>query len=122
MAETFNLMGEIEKRCGQTLRTLARRRSFELVAVGPKGLEIRVARSGKARTIPRRELEAAYEALALTERISGTERNSGREIRQMCSEYNPAYIAAVLAQMPEVTFTLHPIVLWYRSERQEALL
>lgn len=109
-------MGEIEKRCGQTLRTLARHRTFELVAVGPKGLEIRIARSNKARTIPRRELEAAYEALARAGRISGG------EIRQMCAGYNPAYIAAVLAQMPEVTFTLHPIVLWYRSERQEALL
>lgn len=116
MAETLDLLVEIEKRCGQTLRTLARHRSFELVAVGSKGLEIRVARSGKTRTIPRKELEAAYEALARAGRISAG------EIRQMCSEYNPAYIAAVLAQMPEVTFTLNPIVLWYRSERQEALL
>ncbi len=50
-------------------------------------------------------MEAAYQRLMALEELSRS------EIRELFSEFNPAYVAAILAALPGVTYSRKPIAL-----------
>lgn len=94
---------------GKLLRTLDRRKPFEVVAVAENQVALEVS-TGKIRTVRRKEIESAFRELTLTGAISRS------EIQARHSQRNPAYVAAILAELEGVTYRLGPIQLFYRSE------
>jgi hypothetical protein len=65
----------------------------------------------KERMVPRKEFEGAFRELIAFGQIS---RN---QIMALYSPWNPVYVAAMLAELPQVTHTIRPIVLYYKSEK-----
>jgi hypothetical protein len=100
---------EIQALEGKTLRTLDRRKPFEIVMVAEKQVVLKVS-TGKVRTVRRSEIEDAFCELTLR----GTLSRSG--IHERHSPYNPAYVAAILAELEGVTYRLRPIRLFYGVE------
>lgn len=94
---------------GKPLRTLDRRKPFEVVAVAENQVALKVS-TGKIRPVRREEIEGAFHELMLKGEISRS------EIRERHSQWNPAYVAAILAELDGVTYQLGPIRLFYRSE------
>lgn len=94
---------------GKPLRTLDRHKPFEVVAMAENQVALKVS-TGKIRTVRRTEIEGAFRELTLTGAIS----RSG--IRERHSQWNPAYVAAILAELNGITYQLGPIRLFYRSE------
>jgi hypothetical protein len=94
---------------GKTLHTLDRRKPFEIVMVAEKQVVLKVS-TGKIRTVRRSEIEGAFCELTLR----GTLSRSG--IHERHSPYNPAYVAAILAELEGVTYRLRPIRLFYGVE------
>jgi hypothetical protein len=92
---------------GKSLRTLDRHKPFEVVAVTEKQVALKVS-TGKVRPVRREEIEGAFRGLILTGEISRS------EIRKRHSQWNPAYVAAILAELDGVTYQLGPIRLFYR--------
>ena len=93
---------------GKPLETLELKRSFEIQAVSDRHVVIWVSGTGKTRTFPIKEIESAYQALAVSRVITRS------EIQRKYSPRNPAYIAAILAALPNVDYALKPITLMLR--------
>lgn len=94
---------------GKLLRTLDRRKPFEIVAVTENQVALKVS-TGKIRTVRRKEIENAFRELTLTGTISRS------DIQERYSPRNPAYVAAILAELDRVTHQLGPIRLFHHSE------
>ncbi|MBC8263122.1 MAG: hypothetical protein H8E47_03250 [Anaerolineales bacterium] len=94
---------------GKSLRTLDRHKLFEVVTVADTQVVLKVS-TGKIRPVRREEIEGAFRELALTGEISRS------DIRERHSDWNPAYVAAILAELAGVTCRVRPIRLFYRSE------
>ena len=94
---------------GKTLQTLDRHKPFEVVAVAESQVALKLS-TGKIRTVRRKEIEDAFGELTLGGAISRS------EIHERHSQWNPAYVAAILAELEGVTYLLRPIRLFYRSE------
>jgi len=92
---------------GKSLRTLDRRRPFEVVVVAESQIVLKVS-TKKLRTVRRKEIESAFRKLTLTGEISRS------EIEEQHSPRNIAYVAAILAELDGVTYQLGPIQLFYR--------
>jgi hypothetical protein len=90
---------------GRRFHTLDQRRPFTLEEVGSSGLAVRVEATGFLRTIPRAHFEEAWHRLSESGRLSRT------EIHREISLFNPAYVAALLAQVPGIQHRVSPIVL-----------
>lgn len=99
---------EIKQLEGQTLHTLDRSNPFDILNVGQSKVTIRLHATGKERTIQWAELQGAFTELKVCAEISRS------EIEQTHSPRNPAYVAAILAQLPGVTHRIKPIRLLYR--------
>jgi len=110
LSECWNQVGRL---VGQELRTLERQRPFRIVEVAERVLRIEVGTTGKSRPIRRGEIEAAWEHLVREGEITRA------EIHRQYSEFNPAYVAAILAALPGVTHQIHPIRLTHRPHRGE---
>ena len=102
----MNIWIEIKQLKGQTLRTLDQRKPFDIVDVTDSTIIVRPHKSQIERSIRRDALENAYTRLATVEKITRV------EIRDSFSEFNPAYVAAILAALPGVQHSLRPIHLW----------
>jgi hypothetical protein len=96
---------EIEKLKGQTLQTLDQHKSFDIISVNEKAVVIVPHKSFKERPIPRQGIENAYTRLMETGELTRS------DIMAEFSEFNPAYVAAILAELPGVRFTTKPISL-----------
>lgn len=81
---------------GRPLRTLDRHKPFEVVAVAENQVALKVS-TGKIRTVRHKEIEGAFRELTLTGKISQS------EIHERHSRWNPAYVAAILAELEGVT-------------------
>ncbi len=101
---------------GKTLKTLDLQRPFTILRVTPKRVVVRVEARGRERPIRFAEIEGAFLALIREGHISRV------DIEARFSPRNPAYVAAILSRLPDVTYTRRPIVLWHRSARQASLL
>jgi len=88
------------------LRTLDRKRPFVVKAVDERGLTLLLESTGKERVVPRSEIESTFKDLWVRSEISRA------EIRERHSKAHPAYVAALLAELPEVGVKLKPIRLY----------
>ena len=92
----MNIWNEINKLAGQTLKTLDQRKPFDVVEVNDYAVVVRPHISGIERKISRNTVENAYRKLATAGEISRT------EIRENFNQFNPAYVVAILAALPNV--------------------
>jgi hypothetical protein len=102
----MNIWIEIEKLKDQTLTTLDQRKPFDIVEVTEHAVIVRPHKSEAERQISRDAIENAYRRLAAAGEITRT------EIHSDFSEFNPAYVVAILAALPEVKHSIRPIRLW----------
>ena len=107
----MDIWPQIEKLHGKTLNTLDRKKPFDIVQVGEKKVIVRPHVRKLERPIRRDRIEGAYSELRLRGELSRC------DIRDRYSNFNPAYIAAILASLPGVTFLLKPIRLYYQEPR-----
>jgi hypothetical protein len=101
---------EIEKLQGKTLKTLAQNKPFDVVLVGQHTVIVRPHARGLERSIRREVIESAFSELALRGELARV------EIRDRYTNFNPAYVAAILAALPGVTHSSRPIRLYYRAK------
>jgi hypothetical protein len=94
---------EIRKLNGKTLRTLDRRKPFEIVAVTDHSVIVLPLATQKERPIPREGVENAFRHLTVTGRLMLD------ELENQFTPVNPVYTAAMLAQLPGVKYYLKPI-------------
>ncbi|MCB0018425.1 MAG: hypothetical protein KDE09_11585 [Anaerolineales bacterium] len=94
---------------GKTLKTLDRLQPFDVVAVDSAKIIVRPHKSGKERPIKREVVEGAWSDLMRRRELT---RN---DIRERYSQFNPAYVAAILAAVPDVDYRIRPIRLNIRS-------
>ena len=107
MIET--LLQELKKLEGKTLYTLAQNKEFDVVKVSSK--VVLTVSTGKSRPIPFWKFQKARYHLEEHKKLTLV------EIRELeISDFNPTYIAAVLAEIPGVSVTKKPISLYLKSE------
>lgn len=101
------IMGRLEFLKGETLQTLAQGKKFDILNVDYKGIDILVHSTNRERYITKIEIEKSWEILISNESLLGT------YILNEVPSRSSAYIAAMLAQLPEVSYSLRPIELTY---------
>jgi hypothetical protein len=102
----MNIWIEVEKLKGQTLTTLDQRKPFDIVEITENTITVRPHKSETDRQISRDAIEGACKRLITAGEITRT------EIHSDFSEFNPAYVVAILAALPEVKHSIRPIRLW----------
>lgn len=105
------LWSEIGKLVGRELKTLDEGNPFRVVRMNDNYMEIFIAQTGKPRKIQRSEIQDAWNELVQKGELSRT------TIHQKYSEFNPAYVAAILAELPDVSYETEPIRLFYRRPK-----
>jgi len=98
---------EVKKLQGQTLKTLDQRKSFDILGATYSCVEIFLHSKKSYRKIYRQEIEGACDELKTRREITRS------EIEERHSPRNPAYVAAILATLPGVGYSLNPIRLFY---------
>ncbi len=99
---------ELHKLIGHTLHTLDRNQPFTIQNLAPGQIKIIVGSTGNSRSIPLAQIEAAWQELVEAGELSRA------TIRAKFSSFNPAYVAAILAVLPGVTYENKPITLLYK--------
>ena len=107
----MNMWQEIKKLKGQTLTTLAQQKPFDIFDVTHHAVLICPQETQTERPISRDEIDASYRHLVTTGQTTRA------EIREKFSEYNPAYVAAILAALPNVEHSSRPIKLWITNKK-----
>jgi hypothetical protein len=95
---------------GKTLHTLARNAPFTVRGVEEEKLTILIHSSKMERDISRSEVESAFNELWLSGEMTRT------AIEDLHSDANPTYVAALLAELPQVQHTRNPIKLLWEPE------
>lgn len=90
---------------GRYISTLVHGKKFQIAMITPYELIIRPVKQRKPRTLTRECVQDAWRNLIFHRRLSIN------EIAEKYSKFNSAYLAAILATMPDVTYTTNPIVL-----------
>lgn len=113
---TDGVWGEVAKLIGHPLVTLDKQNPFRILEVTDTLLRILVGRTGQRRTIRRQEIEDASQHLVSQGELSRS------EIHAHYSEFNPAYVAAILAALPGVSFATNPIRLSYGEAASKPII
>lgn len=103
--------GAVEALVGRTLRTLDRGEAFDVVKAYPSGLKLRL-RSGSTQFVDRSALHLAYR---LVQEDREPELEDLTRCNQVATSSQPAggsYLAAILAQLPNVGYYLKPVKLY----------
>jgi hypothetical protein len=106
---------EIEKLEGHTLCVLARRNPFDVVEVSEDYAVVRPHVRNISRQVPRREIEAAYADLLSSGQISA------RQIKERHADWHSAFVCAMLAELPGITYSLNPITLYVGAAQRAQL-
>ena len=101
---------EIAQLKGHTLKTLDRRKPFDVVAITDQTVIVKPHTSSKERFIDRQEIEGAFDQLMRQGQISRA------EIQARYSPRNPAYVATLLATLPRVGCSIRPIELHVKAD------
>lgn len=101
---------EVQRLEHQTLKTLDRSNPFHIVRVTEHVVIVKPQETGIERRIQRGRLENSFRELVAIGELSRS------EIEDKHSPRNPAYIAAILAEMPGVRLSLRPITLHYSQD------
>jgi hypothetical protein len=100
---------EIRKLKGKTLKTLDQGNPFDVVDVTEHVVIVRPHKNEIERRVPREQIEDACKEMVTRGEITRV------DIRANHTEFNPAYVAAILAQLPGVSHTIRPIRLRYQQ-------
>ena len=106
----MDFWSEVAALNGRELRTLRDKRVFQVLAVTGTSVILHLRSTDKERIVKRVEIEPAYQELRKRGTLSRT------AIRDLYSERNPAYVAAILAVLPNCRYTLDPIRVWCSSK------
>ncbi|MCX6068446.1 MAG: hypothetical protein NT121_22305, partial [Chloroflexi bacterium] len=82
----------------------------DIVAVNEHKVTVRPHETQVERNIPRNQIEDSYHSLALSGQITRV------EIHKNFSNFNPAYVAAILAALPGIEHSNTPIRLWIKGK------
>ena len=93
---TLNCWSQIRNLKGRTLKTLDRRKPFQVVDVTEHTVIVLPLETGKERPIPRTGIENAFRHLVVTGRLMLS------ELEKEYTPRNPFYTAAMLAEIPGV--------------------
>ena len=103
--EIMNLSIELRKLQGMSLLTLDQKKPFEITKVSDEWLVLNTSTESQ-RTLPMKEIELAWNHLELHKELTRS------EVRDLgYSNFNPAYVVAILANLPGVTHSVRPIFL-----------
>jgi hypothetical protein len=102
----------VEALVGQELRTLHENNPFTVDRVQERQVRIAVGATGSPRTIRREEIELTWERLVEEGSVSLV------EVKRQFSDFNPAYVTAILTALPDVTHRTEPIRLFYGQEAE----
>lgn len=91
---------------GSKLYTLGRAEEFEVVEINAKRIIVKPAKSGVERMIPTSSLNWAYQELVSFKKTNLTSIRTHNEM-------NPVYIAALLAQLPNVRVVRKPKIVLF---------
>ncbi len=105
----MQLWTEIARLERHTLYTLDQRKPFDIVEVKPRAVVVRPHARDVERTISREAIEGAFGELVARGEITRT------DIREKYANFNPAYVAAILAALPGVETKLKPILLRFKT-------
>jgi hypothetical protein len=105
----FDCWSEIKKLEGRTLFVLAQRKLFDVVEVSDTFVVVRPHLHNKLRPIPRDQVEGACKELLSKGKITRI------RIQQAHSEFHPAFVAALLANLPGMTYTIKPITIHHQE-------
>jgi hypothetical protein len=105
----MDIWGNMRSLQGKTLQTLDRRNRFDVTYVGSDVLLVKPHVSGIERKIQRTVIEAAFVELSARGELSRV------DIRERYSEFNPAYVVAILSTLPGITVEVRPIRLLYKG-------
>ena len=106
----MDLWKEIKKLEGKTLATLDKRKEFKMVKVLPNIVVIETS-TGTPRNIPWDNIQQSWRELEKTDEITRT------DIMKFYSPFNPAYVAAILSNLPNVSHRIRPVVLKLHKNR-----
>lgn len=95
---------ELKKLVGKTLHTLDRQKPFTIDEIKSTSIKI-ITSTGNPRSIDFRMIVSAYNHLIKNGELTRI------QIRDHYSDFHPAYIAAILANLPNVKWRLKPITL-----------
>lgn len=109
---TIDCWEEIRKLSCHTLRTLDQRKPFDIVSVTEHAVTVLPQKTRVERLIQRTGIENTYRRLVATGKLTRS------EIENEFAPYNPAYVAAILAELPGVHYSLRPIRLWMTKSDQ----
>jgi hypothetical protein len=105
----MNLWQEIRKLEGKTLKTLDRKRPFDIITIDDTQIIVQPHVRNLPRPIKREAIEGAWRDLIRQKEISMT------EIKSRYSDWSPVYVTAVLAELPNVEYQIRPIRLFYKE-------
>jgi hypothetical protein len=90
---------------GKTLSTLDQNKKFDMTSVSNEIILIHIHSTKKKRSIRSKEITSAWEKLKIERTLSRS------QIEQEFAPRNPAYVVAILANLPGVRHRVKPIVL-----------
>ena len=99
----MNCWDKVKELEGRTLKTLDRGNKFDVLVVTNHGVIVKPLATGKERLVSRSEIDGAYKELFANKEITRT------IIEAKYSPRNPVYVAAILAEVPGVWYTIRPI-------------
>ena len=105
--EIWDMLAHLE---GKTLKTLEHNKKFDIIRVENRRVIVTPQISESERIIKRADIEGAFDELRRRGELTRS------DIRERHSNFNPAYVAAILAEHPNVSFMTKPIRLRYRVE------
>ncbi len=101
----MTLIKELTKLKGKNLFTLDQKKPFEVAEVSNTRLILKTS-TESFRSLPMEEIERAWNYLELHKELTRT------EVRELgYSNFNPAYVVAILANFPGITHSRRTIIL-----------
>ncbi len=101
----MDLAVELRKLQGKRLSTLYQKKPFEIIQVSNNQIILKTSTESQ-RPIPLKEIALAWKHLEKNKKLTRS------EVRDLgYSEFNPAYVVAILASLPGVKHSLGPIIL-----------
>lgn len=98
---------------GKYLLTLGQKKKFQIASIEPYEVIIRPIKQRKPRLLSRECVQEAWKHLIFHREISL------EEIKNKYSRFSAPYLAAILATMPDVSYSTNPIVLKINRNHQD---
>ena len=106
----MDLAVELRKLQGKCLSTLYQKKPFEITQVSNNQIILKTSTESQ-RPIPLKEIARAWSHLEKHKKLTRS------EVRDLgYSEFNPAYVVAILANLPGVTHSIRPIILQLKDK------